>query len=1256
MDDEDSMYPTESHNFDTEVREQGDRETQTTDARRRELPPPFCVGDLFGDFQLERLLGRGSSGCVYRAFDMVSRRACALKILTPKDAKDLRRNKIGFRRMMGLRHPNLLRVDQMHKFDEHLAMSMEEIQGDTLLRSLRRYLKLEPHVAHKKLLQLLRHYASALAAMHSFGLVHRDIKPTNLMVDRMDRGRVIDYGLVGTFDPEADPNGFRHYIAGTRRYFSPETLYDQRYTPAGDIFSLGLVMLECLHAVTGKSDITRSGENRDKDAQLINQAVGGLDDFIPNVLREACMEMLQLDPADRPTATQMSRLGLPTARVTLHLGGQRLMGRDEEFNEVCEWLTSIYEGGKGRLHIAGPSGIGKSALIDAVERHLRSIRWGQVFRARCRPRENQPLQAFDQIADQIADRYSSCTDREAIKVDAVSASILHQAFPVLKDVVQPSMRMPKMPAGNERLDALQAAANLSTELRKLGPLILIVDDVQWADADTHAILDLLQSTTGGMLGIISVSRNSDSGQQQPPQRTINLQPLSDEVSCEILAASARRWSVPVTRKGLQELAEACGGNPFRLSELTDEFRPSGLLHEPEDPNDSSVSNLGNLDRLWQHRAKRLSSDARKLLPLIATAGCPVSMNQLSKLNDTNDAVEVSISELVSLRLAADDATGGCCIRMVHDRVTDGVLAQISQAESVAANLAWAKLLRSESDFNRVPSGRVARHLLDAGKTKEAFPFIVDAAREAELAFANVEAAEWYLRASEIVSSPETSLQQMHDAARCFEQGDQLGRASDLYQRLAKNTSSREQRLEYEVRAINLLIRTGRFKQARKPLNSLCESLGLPMVDAAIPWLAIAKRKLQLIRGTIFEARSPTKDDQVLRNDQTIDPVGDHPQESYEERATISFCRSLVRPLMMFNGPYAADLFMRLAKQVRHQGQRSDQVSLAIGSATFACCDAGARRAKGETLLRELQWEAIDLGPKIAGDFWAAKAMVNMFAMNWGAVPAAVKDSVANYQDDDGANRFEIASTQWMTLWSYWYRGLWSEQKTETLELLSLALRRNDRHAQFVCTTGLATSSLLASNETAQLQRLRVVNDECFTGVGHISLLFQFLATCQTSLFEGNYSDAWRSYQDFDRLLGKSHLSRIQLARVVTQQFGLLSALHILEREPSRELTSNALVCLKRLRSEKLPCAVTIADLYEGILHRQSGKTAKARTLLVAAQQMAKEHDLMPFQLAAEDAISRLDEGEGLGLLSHRMQNRGIRSPEKFERIYTVGTS
>ena len=109
MSDEDFREPDEE----TQFRWQGEKETLGASSSRD--PPPWQEGDQLNDFILEKLLGSGSSGFVYRVLDVKTNRRCALKLLKHGAPDDLLRNKLGFRRMMSMEHPNLLRVDRIYQ-------------------------------------------------------------------------------------------------------------------------------------------------------------------------------------------------------------------------------------------------------------------------------------------------------------------------------------------------------------------------------------------------------------------------------------------------------------------------------------------------------------------------------------------------------------------------------------------------------------------------------------------------------------------------------------------------------------------------------------------------------------------------------------------------------------------------------------------------------------------------------------------------------------------------------------------------------------------------------------------------------------------------------------------------------------------------------------------------------------------------------------------------------------------------------------
>ncbi len=371
-------------------------------------PAPWKIGDRLNDFRLECLLGSGSSGVVYRAVDLKDGdRRWALKLLRPDSSEDLLRNKLGFRKMMAVQHPNLVQVDRIHQLGSYVALSMEEVDGLTFNKASLQLQRVDPSVAYGQLLSLLKQFASGLAAMHHRGLVHRDIKPANLMVGPDGVAKIIDYGLVDHFQLEAVDCKPRGFFLGTPRYVAPEVYWSQRYLPSGDIFGLGIVFLETLLSIQNSegeswSELTRSTEDQREGCQWISDAVEDLQDTVPAVIRETCQQMLSRHPADRPTALELSRVGhKESTRVDFPIA-DNLIGRTKELEQCKRWADQIFSGTTGRLHISGPLGIGKSRLVEELIQYIESKKWGQIFSAQCRMREDLPLQALDQICDAIA--------------------------------------------------------------------------------------------------------------------------------------------------------------------------------------------------------------------------------------------------------------------------------------------------------------------------------------------------------------------------------------------------------------------------------------------------------------------------------------------------------------------------------------------------------------------------------------------------------------------------------------------------------------------------------------------------------------------------------------------------------------------------------------------------------------------------------------------------------------------------------------
>lgn len=193
-------------------------------------------------FQLLRLLGKGGMGEVYEAFDKRARRKVALKVLRrdKSDSRTLARFQREAEVMAKLRHPNLIRLYQRGEHQGRSWISMELVQGASLDQILHRSGPLTPEASR----ELIRVVTEALGVMHQAGVLHRDLKPGNLMLEPKGRPVLMDFGLVK--DESREKLTQTGTVLGTPVYLAPEILLGQPFVANVDFYALGITWWECL--------------------------------------------------------------------------------------------------------------------------------------------------------------------------------------------------------------------------------------------------------------------------------------------------------------------------------------------------------------------------------------------------------------------------------------------------------------------------------------------------------------------------------------------------------------------------------------------------------------------------------------------------------------------------------------------------------------------------------------------------------------------------------------------------------------------------------------------------------------------------------------------------------------------------------------------------------------------------------------------------------------------------------------------------
>jgi serine/threonine protein kinase/tetratricopeptide (TPR) repeat protein len=265
------------------------------------------IGDVIGGrYEILQLLGEGGMGTVYKARDTELDRLVGLKIIRPDLATNpeiLQRFKQELILARQVTHRNVIRIFDLSQADGLKFITMEYLEGQDLRAVLREKGKLTPQEAARVILQICR----ALEAAHSEGVIHRDLKPQNIMLDQKGRAYVMDFGIArSAYLPGMTQTGA---LVGTPEYMSPEQAKGEKLDERSDLFSLGVILYELL---VGQSPYYSDTPLATlwKRIQEKAKPLSELDPTIPKSLSDIIEKALEIDPRNRFSSAHEFALSL----------------------------------------------------------------------------------------------------------------------------------------------------------------------------------------------------------------------------------------------------------------------------------------------------------------------------------------------------------------------------------------------------------------------------------------------------------------------------------------------------------------------------------------------------------------------------------------------------------------------------------------------------------------------------------------------------------------------------------------------------------------------------------------------------------------------------------------------------------------------------------------------------------------------------------------------------------------------------------
>lgn len=745
-------------------------------------------------YQLLESIGQGGMGQVFLALDRLTGQQVALKRVCLRASAHALFLAHEFRTLATLRHPNIISVlDYGFDGDHGPFFTME------LLANARPIL---PSMATAPLylrIELLMELLQALSYLHRRCILHGDIKPSNILVPGEPDSpsvRLLDFGLAQNLDECASV-----HLAGTPSYMAPERFRGAAQSVASDLYSVGVLAFELL---TGQHPFGPLQTPSELLSAVLHKRPAL--SLLPPELRSLFARVLSKTPEERPAtamtlahaladATWQKRPREAAVMRDSCLFAARFIGRQAELQTLRTALAQCQQGHGAAVLVRGESGAGKSRLLEEL-RSFALVDGVLVVRGQAVPSRGTAYHLWRDVLRVLALH---------VELDDLQARVLATVLPDLCQLLdRPIGTTPDLELSALRFRLLTVLREVIERVPQ--PVLVLLEDLQWADAESLALLSLISEDIGSLpLLLLATCRDEEAPRppaQLPVLPTIRIdrldRPAVQQLSQSLLGA---RGNSPQLMDLLMRETE---GNAFFVLEVL-----RALAEESGSIDEINLRKLperilpGGMASVLVRRLAWLSAEARTFIRFAAVAGryldlplCERETPQLQSL--VQECAEAGVLEMHEQQW-----------RFCHDKLRDCVMRELDEAPRKRLHVQVAQHLQNIHPDHSAHAARIAYHYREAD--------------ELQLA------VHYYTLAGEAALRRGTPAEAESD----------LGEARLMQQRMHAELRDRVRVLRGLAQAQFGL---GKMAEAASSLRLVCDLLGKPLPTDAAGWLKAVIRQ------------------------------------------------------------------------------------------------------------------------------------------------------------------------------------------------------------------------------------------------------------------------------------------------------------------------------------------------------------------------------------------------------------------------------